>query len=74
MEKEVITAEFRLTEEQQEKLIELHQLYINCTFEDGSQPFKNKTIQDTFKLAMEIGSFHTINNHFKAFAWHFRKR
>jgi len=69
-----MTVTFSLTEEQQEKLLELHQEYTNYTFADGRQPFKNVTIEKMFATIMTIGSSHTINNHFDAFAWELSKK
>lgn len=59
-----ITVEFNLTQHHVDAIDELLEEYRKYeSKEDGSRPFANYSIEDVFRMIMEVGSYRDIDNH-----------
>lgn len=59
-----VTVEFNLTQHHVDAINELLEEYRKYeSKEDGSRPFAKCTFEDIFRMIMEVGSYHDIDNH-----------
>lgn len=59
-----IAVEFNLTQHHVDAIDELLEEYRKYeSKEDGRRPFANYSFKDVFRMIMEVGSYHDIDNH-----------